>query len=401
MNAATFRFIQAHVHDDVHTLALHVKRTPEVDMSVALAQIEGYQLACVKLPTWCTVEGIEWPVRLSLEQCSSEPTALYKQNLLSSLGVHGTMADLTGGLGVDFSFLASGFQHATYVERDERLCALARHNFPILRLHQAQILCGDAVATLGQMAPVDFLFLDPARRDGNGRKVVQLADCEPDVLRLHDLLLRKAAYVMLKLSPMMDINLLCRQLDNIEQIHVVAVQNECKEIVVLLRRDHFGSPTIHCANILPDGLHTDVFTIDEEREVTLSTATCINTYLYEPNVSLLKAGCYKLLAARYGVEKLHPSTHLYTSHVLNPQWHGRIFRVEQVYPFSKSGIRQIGDTLTQANVAVRNFPITAQALRQRLRLRDGGEHYLFGTKIGQQKVIVATTRHPESQPTTR
>lgn len=393
MNAATIHFIQAHLHDDVTRLALHAKRTTEVDMSVALTQIEGYQLACVKLPTWCVAEGIEWPVRLSLEQCSSEPTALYKRDLLSSLGLHGAMADLTGGLGVDFSFLAPGFQHATYVERNEQLCDLARHNFPLLQLSHAHIVCADAIDMLEQMPPVDFLFLDPARRDENGRKVVQLADCEPNVVRLHDLLLQKAPCVMLKLSPMIDINLLCHQLDNIEQIHVVAVQNECKEVVVVLRCDHADSPSIHCVNILPDGLHIDVFTSDEEQGTTPSWAVGIGTYLYEPNASLLKAGCYKLLSSRHGVEKLHPSTHLYTSCELNSQWHGRIFRVEQVYPFSKSGIRQISKTLTQANISVRNFPLTAQALQLRLKLRDGGEHYLFGTQIGGQKVIIVATKY--------
>ncbi len=397
MNAATVHFIHAHLHDDVRHLALHAKCSPEVELSVALAQIEGYQLASVKLPAWCAVEGIEWPVRLSLEQCSSEATATYKQIVSSSLGLHGEMADLTGGLGVDFSFLARQFRHAIYVERNEQLCLLAQHNFPLLQLSDVHIHCADAVTFLQQMSPVDFLFLDPARRDGNGRKVVQLADCEPDVIQLHDLLLQKAPCVMLKLSPMMDIDLLCHQLSHIMQVHVIAVQNECKEILVILRQDYIGEPSIHCVNILPDQTHTDSYAFPDERQAPLTLANEIGTYLYEPNVSLLKAGCYKLLTSRYDVEKLHPSTHLYTAHTYHPQWHGRIFRVEQVYPFSKAGIRQICDTFSQANVSVRNFPLTAQALQQRLRLCDGGDHYLFGTQIGKQKILIVTTKVPDSR----
>ena len=380
LSPETLRFVRLHRTEDVRELALHARKYPEVDMAAAVEQIAGWQAARKKLPEWAETEGIVFPKHLSLEQCSSETTARYK----ASLAEGETLADLTGGFGVDCFYMAEKFQQADYVERQERLCEQAVHNFSLLGAGHIRVHCADAVDYLRRMKPVDFLFLDPARRDVYGGKTVKIADCEPDVCLLEPLLIEKGRSVMVKLSPMLDIFSVLRDLKSVREIHAVAVNNECKELLIILRGPlgDTSEPVVCCEqavdNFLPEPFR---FTYSEDREAPCPLADKVGAYLYEPGAALLKAGPYRLLASRYGVKKLHPNSHLYTSDSL-ADFPGRRFRVEGVSGFGKGELKAFLRDTDKANLTVRNFPSSVADLRKRLRLKEGGDVYLFATTTG-------------------
>ena len=384
-DAATIEFIAAHRNDDPRTLALQAKRYPDVDMREAVTQIEGWQTAKEKLPGWATTDGIVYPPKISMEQCSSEATALYKTSLIQGA----KMADLTGGFGIDCSYMAHKFKEATYIERNERLCDIARKNFTLLGLNHIAIVNGNSEEILDTLPAQDWIFIDPARRDGDGRKVVALSDCEPNVVELEETLLSKAGKVMIKCSPMLDITMACRQLRNMTAVHIVAVNNECKELLLILQRDKNTDYSVHCINISKESTQEFSFTHDEEQSSTATYSSGIGRYLYEPNAGIQKAGCHNTLSKRLGIDKLHPNSQLYTSDRLIKEFPGRIFEVEKCCGFSKSDLKEI-QALKKANITVRNFPDTVQALRKKLKLADGGEHYIFATTMsngGKQLVI--------------
>lgn len=368
-------FIREHAGDDVRSLALQAARYPEVDMRVAATQIEGRRLAKSKLPAWAAVEGVIYPVRLSMEQCSSEATARYKASL-----VQGTrLADLTGGFGIDCSYMSEQFAHTTYVERNEELCAIATHNFALLG-KAVEVRQGQCEEMLDTLPEQDWIFLDPARRDRGGNKVVALSDCEPDVCALEPLLLQKSGHVMVKCSPMLDISQATGQLHSVTEVHVVAVAGECKELLFVLDRDKGSSEIWLCTvNIQGERMQTFDYLLGEEAAATCHYADRLGQYLYEPNSALMKAGCYRLPAERYGLSKLHPNTHLYTSDSVVADFPGRVFRVEGCYGFSKKELKALD--CRQANLAVRNFPEHVDTLRKRLRIGDGGDIYLFATTL--------------------
>lgn len=382
----TLLYIKEHAREDVRTLALQAKKHPQVDMAFAVTQIAGRQIAASKLPSWAGVEGLLYPRHLSMEQCSSEATALYKSGLVRGE----TFADLTGGFGVDCSFLAKSFKQATYVERQEELCGLARHNFPLLGLdicvqHQ------DGVDYLRGMQPVDCIYLDPARRDGHGGKTVAISDCEPDVAQLEALLVEKGRTVLVKLSPMLDLSLALKTLKTVREVHIVSVQNECKELLLLLQKEAAATEVqIHCEQILASGGHRHyVFTQEQERNADCPLASEVLSYLYEPNASILKAGAYRSLTQSYPVKKLHPSSHLYTSETWIPDFPGRCFKVKAVCGFGKKELKALLQGLEKANLTVRNFPDTVAGLRKRLKLKEGGDDYLFATTLGGgEKVLI-------------
>ncbi len=383
-------FIQEHLKDDVRKLALEACKYPEIEMREALRQIAGRQRIEEKVPTWYANKGILLPDHLPLEQCSSEMTARFKASLISG----DTLTDLTGGLGIDCFFLAEGFRTVTYVERQEELCQLARHNFAVLGLSHIDVIEGDGVAYLQTMTPCDCIFLDPARRDGQGKKTVALEDCEPDVASIKDLLLEKAPKVMIKLSPMLDITAALRSLGQVEAMYIIAVHNECKELVAVLSRDFSGETAIHCINLLkesPAQAHT--FTLSEEHISECHWATSLKSYLYEPNAAVMKAGAFRTLSSLFQLEKLHPNSHLYTSDRYEAAFPGRIFVIKEYCAINK--VKQCATLkgLTQANVAVRNFPSSAEELKKRLKLKDGGSEYLFGTTTyDNQKILICTKK---------
>lgn len=388
IDATTQQFISQHARDDVRQLALQAARWPGVDMAAALQQIAGWQVARDKLPLWAATRGLLYPPHLSLEQCSSQATAQYKARLVEGQ----SLVDLTGGLGVDFSFMARGLRSATYVERQPHLCRLARHNLPLLGLPEAQVVEGDAVDHLQQMSPVDTIYLDPARRDVSGKRVFALADCSPDVTRLAPELLLKATNVIVKMSPMLDLQLVLQQLTHIAQVHIVAVRGECKELLLVLRRGHAGNVTVHCVN----DAHTFDYTWGQPTTAAPlwnETLPTTGLWLYEPNASIMKAGCHDLLATRLGLQVVGRDSHLMVADHRVETFPGRAFRVEAFSTLNKRELKVLLQGVTHANVAVRNFPLRAPELARRLKVKDGGACYLFGTTTasGRHLILKCTT----------
>ena len=310
-----------------------------------------------------------------------------------------TFADLTGGFGIDCSFLSRKFKKADYVERQAELCELAKHNFPLLGL-DIDVHNEDGVEYLKQMQPVDCLFLDPARRDGHGGKTVAISDCEPDVSALEVLLVEKATKVMVKLSPMLDLSLALKDLKHVFEVHIVSTDNECKELLLVLQKEPASSEvSIHCINSLGalNGYRIYqeyTFTQEQERTSDCPLTSEVNTYIYEPNASILKAGAYRSLTQAYPVQKLHVSSHLYTSEHFIEDFPGRRFRVEGVSGFGKKELKTFLQGMEKANLTIRNFPSSVAELRKRLKLKEGGDDYLFATTLADEsKVIIKCKKH--------
>ena len=386
LNEITRQFIRENLNADVPPRAL--KKAPVgTDFSLALRQIEARQLLRKKVPSWSENEDLLFPAHLSIEQCSSEASAQYKAGLLQG---H-SFADLTGGLGVDTYFIAQHFQQADYIEQQAELCDLARHNFTVLKA-SVKVWNETAEDYLNHCEPKDCIFLDPARRDAYGRKTVSISDCTPDVAALQDRLLEKAQIVMVKLSPMLDINKALEELRYVKEVHVVAVANECKELDVVLERGYEGEPQFVCLNLLTTQPELR-FTQEEERNCQSRLAEGVMNYLYEPNPAVMKAGCFKLLTERFDVSKLHKNSNLYTSEQLIPSFPGRIFEVEACAPYNKKVKQTLLSDVERASIAVRNFPLSVAELRKSLKIGDGDETYLFATTLkGEEKVIIRTKK---------
>ncbi|MGE4654887.1 SAM-dependent methyltransferase [Bifidobacterium hominis] len=462
MNDKTREFVAMHRDEDVRELALKAKRVDGLDLPLALDQIAGWQIASKKLPQWASCEGIVYPPHISMEQCSSQFTAQYKSEitqtlLVPSATVHArvsdsaesdmqtaksalhlsdsaesdtqeaktglrmsdsgesdtlvakrAMVDLTGGFGVDFSYLARGFSQATYVERQRHLCELAEHNMAALGLDQARIVCGDGVEYLSQMDPVDFIYLDPARRDEHGSRTYAIEDCTPNVLELRDLLLAKSRFTLVKLSPMLDWRKAVVDFDGaVREVHIVATGNECKELLLVL-----GRPVQANARDSVDGagsyrrLAPHVFCVNDDQRIDYDSAKYTQglriggkplpdakRYLYEPNASIMKAGCFDLVEERFGVTQIGPSSHLFVSEQQIADFPGRGFAIEAVGSMNKKDTKRLLNGMKQANIAVRNFPLTAPQLRKKLKLADGGTVYLFGTTMqGGGHVLLRTSK---------
>ena len=387
----TRSFVSEHRSDDIRLLALLVAKYPNVNKQAALTQISGWQALKNKVPTWAACDALLYPSHLSLEQCSSELAARYKVSVMESKeGRRDKLTDLTGGFGIDCAFLSSLFRQADYVERQEALCDIARHNFPALGLTHITVHHANSVEYVKRMPPVDWIFIDPARRDGSGGKVIAISDCEPDVSALEELLLTKSRQVLVKLSPMLDLAQALHDLHHVSEAHIVAVANECKELLLVLNKDCDIQPDeipVHCVNLGTDQPPL-TFTRQAEREAQCSYADAPGTYLYEPNAAILKAGAFRTLAYIYNMVKLHPNSHLYTSDAWIADFPGRAFRIEGWCGFGKKEIKDLLADVKQANLTLRNFPATVHDLRKRLKLAEGGTTYLFATTIGQQKMLI-------------
>jgi hypothetical protein len=388
-NEATIRFVREHREDDVRALALHARRDGEVDLPWTLDQIQGWQTARRKLPSWAATDDIIYPPHLSMEQCSSEQTAIYKCGIVKRLpeGCHETLIDLTGGFGVDFAFMARCFKQAVYVERQKHLCETANHNLGLLDLSHARIIHGEAENVLNDLETnpsATLLYLDPARRDSNSSRTYAIADCTPNVLELQNRLLEAADHILLKLSPMLDWHKAASDLgDLVAEVHIVSVSNECKELLILLDINHQGEPVIHCVN---DGQSLIYSPTEDTLPVIAEEAD--SGYLYEPNASVMKAGCFGVLTQKYPVKAVAADSHLFVSSDAVDGFPGRRFAIADVTTMNKKELARALKGITRANVATRNFPMTAQQLRQRLRLQDGGEWYIFGTtRADGQRVV--------------
>lgn len=374
------QFIREHAEDDVNRLLLAASRYPEVDVPFAVEQIVSRRQIREKLPSWYANDELLFPARIAAEQCSSEQTGLYKQRLVKDTD---RVCDLTGGLGIDSYFLSCKAKEVIYVERFENYCEIARHNFRALGAENLTVVQGDAVAWAGQLDGIDVFYIDPARRGEGNRRVFALCDCEPDLTALLPTLLERAPRVIAKLSPMADIRQTLALLPGTTEVHVLSVRNDCKELLFVAGRNEVAedSSAITCINHTTEGLEeTFRFSLQEEKEARPVYAGDVETYLYEPNASILKAGAFKTIC-RLGVKKLHVSSHLYTSGSLAENFPGRVFRVEAVLPFNHKLCKTLCQTLPQANITVRNFPVKADELRQRTRIRDGGDTYLFATTL--------------------
>ena len=383
-------FITQNKDADVHTLALS-KAPTGINLRYCLQQIEGRQTAQRKLPTWAKTKGIIYPVKLSMEQCSSEQTALYKQQLVTRLLPEGrkNMADLTGGFGIDFSFLAQLFDEADYVEQNEQLCEIARHNFPLLGLSKVHVHNKTCEEFIDGMGLFSLIYLDPSRRDAAGRKMVALNDCTPDIEALKDKLLDHATTVLIKLSPMLDIQDTLRRLQNVSEVHVVSVDGECKEMLIVLCRKKQDT-IFYCTNI---AAQTQTFST-EKRETKPIIAPHPEQYLYEPNASIMKAGVQNALCQAYNVRKLHPFSHLFTSPHFIENFPGRTFVIEDYCSFAKKDIKTMLAGINQCNLTIRNFPSTVAELRKRLKLHEGGNIYLFATTLSDGSHALLRCRLP-------
>ena len=406
----TEEFITLNLGADVRELTLkHAGRT-DIDLAYALDQIDGRRRALKKLPRWAAVDGIIYPPHISMEQCSSEPTALYKaavaRRLLDSCApadgpqaaAPTVLVDLTGGFGVDFSYLAPLFGRAVYVECQARLCDVSRHNTALLGITQAEVVCADSTQYIASMAPATMIYADPARRDAAGGRTFAVGDCTPDVLSIKETLLEKAAYVMIKLSPMLDWRKAVADMGaQVGEVHIVSVGNECKELLLVMSRKYAGLKRIYCVN---DGLEFS-FTPEElslcsqssyNSRLSRSSLPASPAFLYEPNASLMKAGCFALIARRYAIRQVSRDSHLYVSPCEVPQFPGRGFAVEAVTTMNKKVLKAALAGVGRANVAVRNFPLSADALKKKLKLRDGGDTYIFGTTTADGTHVVIVCR---------
>lgn len=523
MNQATLDFIRQHQDDDVRQLAFLGSKYPEVDMPFALDQIRGRKMAHVKLPRWASIDGIIYPPHISMEQCSSEQTALYKAELAARLlGLspsssengeekekesenasnlhlseicefagkgavdsefakngatyekqqiltevdrnvnetkgepHGGdfseeigFVDLTGGFGVDFSYIASRLGvKSMYVERQAHLCEAAKENFGRLGLKNAIVKNGDGIDVLHSFLPkkddaasaddslgiiydqplsllktslgLKLIFIDPARRDDAGNKVVSLKDCTPDVTLLQEEMLSKADYVIIKLSPMLDWHRAVSELNCVQEVHIISVNNECKELLLVLSArnmgemeasstdgdsgedvidgaegtdgevKHAGSLRIYCVNDAQSFVceETDM----EASSVKIAPSTLEEMqYLYEPNASLMKAGCFGVLSERYDARMLSKNSHLFVSQAPIEAFPGRSFRIIAVSSFNKKELKRHLSGITKANIAIRNFPLSVAELRKRLKLKDGGETYIFATTLSNESHVLVIT----------
>ena len=393
-NEATRKFIKERRFDDVRKLALQTSSiaNPDVNIPFALTQIEGRQFAENKIPSWFQSDEIVYPPHISLEQCSSEQTASYKAGLLSG----NSFVDLTGGFGVDFAFISGKFRESYYVEKQEELCGIAASNFSSLGLNSATVINADATGFLKNMQPADAIFIDPGRRSDSGKKAVAIEEAEPDLLKIRDLLLEKAETVLIKLSPMLDISQALKQLKNVTEVHVVSLENECKELLFLLKRDFTVSePLITCVNSTKKNNYPELsFLQSQEKAMQIEYTSEVEQYIYEPNASLLKAGFYKGLTGLYPVRKFHPDSHLYTSAQFIPNFPGRIFQTVACSSFNKQDLKNFLHGIDKASVAVRNFPLSVVELRKKLKIKDGDEIYIFATTLasGKRALIKAERR---------
>ena len=510
MNQATLDFIRQHQDDDVRQLAFLGSKYPEVDMPFALDQIRGRKMARVKLPRWASIDGIIYPPHISMEQCSSEQTALYKaefaarllglspsssengeekgkesenaknlhlseicefagkgavdsefakneatskrQQILTEIdknvnetkeepheGVFSEeigFVDLTGGFGVDFSYIASRLGvKSMYVERQAHLCEAAKENFGRLGLKNAIVKNGDGIEVLHSFASkketaasdslgitedqsqsllktnlgLKLIFIDPARRDDAGNKVVSLKDCTPDVTLLQEEMLSKADYVIIKLSPMLDWHRAVSELSCVREVHIISVNNECKELLLVLSARNMGDVEASSADGEDDGEvkhagNLRIYCINdaqsfvcEELDVESSSVRIAPPvleemqYRYEPNASLMKAGCFSVLSERYGARMLSKNSHLFVSREPIAVFPGRSFRIIAISSFNKKELKRHLSGITKANIATRNFPLSVAELRKRLKLKDGGETYIFATTLSDESHVLVIT----------
>lgn len=391
MNGEEFtKFIVEHAGDDTSKLLFAAGRYPGVDLHKAAVVIEARRKAAVKLPLWFSHPQIEYPSSLSLEQCSSQATALYKQRFVPE---NSTLADITGGLGVDCFFMSRKARKAYYFERKRELCEAARLNYSILGADNIEVCESDHISS-GRT--YDLIYADPSRRGKSSQRIYSIEDCEPDILSLKDRLLTLADTVLVKISPMADISRTLAQIPEIREIHVLSVENECKEILLVLRREESatqpGSIPLVCADIASNGTVSEFrFSLNEERCATPEYASSVGSFLFVPGKHILKAGAFKSVAVRYGLKKLSVSSHLYTGDAVCGAFPGKTFRVVEAFDWNKNAIEKLREQYAALEMTGVNFPLDTASLRKRLAIPAGGNFHLYATTLGLRKVCIITS----------
>jgi 16S rRNA G966 N2-methylase RsmD len=374
------KFVQDHLDEDPFKLFLVLRGKTDIDLKMAVDQIQSRRKALKKLPTWSLNFSLFFPEGISVEQASSEETAQFKTEL-----IHGhSMIDLTGGFGVDTFFLSKNFNQAIYCERDEKLVDIFRYNMEVLGERKFEALQGDCLQILSETDQnFDLLFVDPARRGEHNQKLYKLADCEPDIVTNWEFLKRKGNTVLIKASPMLDLKQAFLELPDIQKVWVISVKNEVKEVLLLWEK---GKPSeermIHCVDLNPKGKNEFIFSFESE-EKALNTYSDVKSYIIEPLASILKAGAFKSFGERFKLEKLHPNSHLYTADSFSEDIPGRVFEVIREFNQPKKELKECFPT-GKVNVIARNFALSTDEIKKKFRLKDGGDDFLVATKVGER-----------------
>jgi precorrin-6B methylase 2 len=366
--------------------ALTAKQNSKINIRLALEQIAARKQAKEKMPSWYSNPELVFPSKIPMEQSSSEATALYKSELCKG----NFFADLTGGLGIDFAFISQNFNHSFYIEKDEYLSCLAKHNFDVLGLKNIEIMNCDCNKFLENCSDFDCIYIDPSRRNARSKKEILLENCSPDILKIKDIILKKSKTVLIKLSPLFDITELKRKLKHVRQIHIVAVKNECKELLVKMESGYDKNDTeIVCVNITSSGKQVFSFNKADEKNIEYDFVQNPQKYLYEPNAAIQKSGGFRSLTQKFNLKALNANSRIYTSNVLVNDFCGRIFIIENIFSFSKNELRNNLKHMKKANITVRNFPLSVAGLRRKLNIDEGGNIYLFATTLFDgSKVII-------------
>jgi len=408
-NADIRQFISDHLQDDVARLLLSAHRYPTIDVPFAVEQIEARRRLRSKLPEWFALPDLIMGGRIPAEQCSSQQTASFKRSVM--LPDAKSLCDMTGGMGVDFWYMSQGLEQAIYTERQPQLCEAARHNFQVLQKacsSTTRYTVREGLSTVLPIPDVDVIYLDPARRSSGGGRIYEISDCEPDVVTWQQELLSHCRQLITKVSPMADISRTLSRLKEVTHLYVISVRNECKELLIVQQPKSFDSTSsqsqvpetsvpllIHCIDFLATSKIE--FQFDSNKIGAFPAASLANEigqWFYEPDVSIMKAQGFLALAERYEVSMLDSDCHYFTSSSLIPDFPGRVFAVDSVSPFSSRLLKQLAKQVPQANIATRHFLMTAEQLRQRSGIRDGGEVYLFGASLcGVGPILIQCHKH--------
>jgi len=397
------KFIINNLEKNTDRLLLNSSKFPEIPMREVVTQIQIRQKATSKFPTWISTKNLIFPSNLSYQQASSEQTAQFKSELVSGK----TFVDLTGGFGVDTYFFSKQFQNGFYVEQQNDLTEIVRYNYQVLGVSNVKIYPQNLTDFLAKIPanfskkelPFDLIYLDPARRNTINRKVVRLSDCTPNLLEILPQLLKYGKQVLLKTSPLLDISQAVKELGFVQKVWVVAVKNECKELLFLLQKNHFESEFENSPENLPicavnlENDYRQIFDFQQLDEKNTDFVVGLpEKFLFRPNSAILKSGGFKSIGKKFGLKKLHPNSHLYTASKIHPSFSGKIYRILQVCKFSKKEIlKHLPDK--KANIATANFPMTPSQIYQKLKIKSGGNQYLFGTtNLKNQKIMLVTER---------
>mgnify|MGYP000114946327 CR=1 FL=1 len=382
--------IQEFINDNINsdTTSLVLKKTPfsSKDIKLIIEQIEAKKRCAKKLPTWFNTKNIYYPNKLNIEQTSSETTANYKSNLIEGQSI----IDLTGGFGVDCFYFSKQFEFVTHCEISESLSAIVKHNYKELQIKNIKTLPINGIDYLKENSNnFEWIYIDPSRRHDSKGKVFLLNDCLPNVPLHIDLLFSRSKNILIKTSPLLDISIGINELKHVKTIHIIALNNEVKELLWVLENKFEGKITIKTVNLKKEKNDSFKFYLEDEK-IADSKYNLPLSYLYEPNAAILKSGAFHSISTTLNIFKLHQHSHLYTSD-RKIDFPGRSFKIDTVLPYNKKVLKKLN--ITKANITTRNFPETVQQIRKKFNIKDGGSTYLFfTTDLNDQKTIIITNK---------